>query len=100
MGCVGGLGALATLTDCDPTQGDVEAVSMARGLNIGCGCPFAEHLQDGIARDQVDEYEDYGNHQPDHGNGIQQATREVAQHACSLCGGPEPQKSVFNLPLC
>jgi hypothetical protein len=42
----------------------IEAVLVAKGSNVGRGCALAEHLQDGIAGNQVNEQKDQGDHQP------------------------------------
>ena len=39
-------------------EGRVEAVGVAEGVDVGGGCAFAEHLDDGVAGDEVDEQED------------------------------------------
>jgi hypothetical protein len=41
VGCVGGLGDLATLTDCDPTQGAVEAVRSSQLRRPATLLPFS-----------------------------------------------------------
>ena len=54
----------------------VEAVGVARGLDVGGRRAFAEHLRDGISGDQVDEQEDEANHQPDDWEGVEDALEE------------------------
>ena len=49
---------------------DVEAVGVARGLDIGAGGAFAEHRLDGVSGDEVDEQKDDGDHQPDDGQHV------------------------------
>ena len=51
---------------------------MAGGVDVGGGRAFAEHLQDGVAGDEVDEKEDEGDHQPDNGQGVEHATWRIA----------------------
>ncbi len=52
-------------------QRDIEAVGVARGLDVGGGSAFAEHLQDRIAGDEVDQKEDQRDHQPDYRQRVQ-----------------------------
>ena len=51
----------------------VEAVGVARGLDVGGGRAFAEHLQDGVSGDEVDQQEDEGDDQPDDWQGVEDA---------------------------
>ncbi len=44
----------------------VEAVGVAEGGDVAGGGSFAEHLDDGIAGDEVNQQEDDGDDQPDH----------------------------------
>ena len=45
----------------------VEAVGVAEGVDVGGGGSFAEHLDDGVAGDEVDEQEDDRDDDPEHG---------------------------------
>jgi hypothetical protein len=38
-------------------QRDIEAVGVSRGLDIGGGGAFSQHLKDGVAGDEMDEKE-------------------------------------------
>jgi len=51
----------------------VEAVLMAQGGEVACGCSFAKHLLDGVAWDKVDEKKDERDDNPDYGEGEQDA---------------------------
>jgi len=44
----------------------IESIGMAKGGDIGRGSSFSQHLNDGIARYEVNEKEDNRNHHPDH----------------------------------
>ena len=46
---------------------------MAGSLYVGYRGAFAEHLQDGIAGDQMDQDEDQRNHQPNYRQRVQHA---------------------------
>ena len=59
---------------------DIETVGVAGGLDVGGGCAFAEHLQDGIAGDEVDQQKDQRDHQPDYRERVEHAKGEVAEH--------------------
>src|SRR5437763_14857131 len=58
-------------------------VEMARGLHVGSRRAFTQHLQNGIAGYQVNEKKDDGDDEPDGGQRVQHAKREVAQHSIS-----------------
>ena len=45
---------------------NIETVRVAGGDDVGSGSAFAQHLKDGIARHDVNQKENNGNHQPDH----------------------------------
>ncbi len=51
----------------------VEAVGVAEGVDVGGGGSFAEHLDDGVAGDEVDEEEDDGDHDPEDREGDEDA---------------------------
>ena len=52
---------------------DIEAVGVAGGLDIGRRRAFSQHLQDGIAGDQVDQQKDQRDHEPDYRQRVQHA---------------------------
>ena len=52
---------------------NVEAISMPSGRNVGDGRAFTKHLQNGIARDKMDQQEDHRDHQPEDRQGVQQS---------------------------
>jgi hypothetical protein len=43
----------------------VEAIGMAQDRDVGGGGAFAKHLDDGVARNQVDQEEDDGDYDPE-----------------------------------
>ncbi len=47
----------------------VEAIGVAEGGDVGGGGAFAEHLDDRVAGDEVDEEKDDGDDDPEHGEG-------------------------------
>ena len=47
------------------TERQVQSILMAEGGDVGRRCAVAEHLLDGVARNQVDEQKDQRHHQPD-----------------------------------
>ena len=47
----------------------VQAILMTQGADVCWSCPFSEHLQNGIARYQMDEQKYQRDHQPDNRNG-------------------------------
>ena len=59
---------------------DIEAVGVARGLNVSGGRAFAQHLLNGIAGDEVDQQEDGGDDEPDDRQGVEDAGDDVARH--------------------
>ncbi len=62
------------------TEWLVESVRMARSLDVGCGRAFSQHLQNGIAGDEMDQQKDQRHYQPDHWQRVQHAKGEVAEH--------------------
>ncbi len=73
-------------------EGLVEAVLVAQGGDVGGGGAFAEHLQDRVAGNEVDEEENQGNHDPDHGEGEEQAGEDLLHGLGSTINqGPERQ---------
>jgi hypothetical protein len=66
-------------------QRDIEAVGMSGSLYVASGSAFAEHLQNRIARDQVNQKEDNRDHEPDHRERVEQAKRKISKHrSCSI----------------
>ena len=55
----------------------VEAVLVAQGADVGWRCALAEHLQNGVAGNQVNEQKDQRNHQPDDGKGEREAGEDL-----------------------
>ena len=55
----------------------VEAVGVAEGGDVGGGGAFAEHLDDGVAGDEMDEEEDDGDDDPEDGEGEEDAADEA-----------------------
>ncbi len=47
----------------------VEAVGVAEGGDVGGGGAFAQHLDDGVAGDEMDQEEDDGDYYPEDGEG-------------------------------
>jgi hypothetical protein len=43
----------------------IVAVLVAQGADVGRGCALAEHLEDGVAGNQVNEQKNERDHQPD-----------------------------------
>ena len=54
----------------------VEAVGVARGLDVGGRRAFAEHLLDGVSGDEMDQEEDEADYQPDYREGVEDALEE------------------------
>ena len=48
----------------------IESVGMPRGRNVSGGRALAQHLQDGIARDKMNEQKNDRHHQPDDWNRV------------------------------
>ena len=63
-----------------PAQRKIEAVGVARGLHIGYGSAFAQHLQNGIAGHEMNQKEHKRDDQPDHWQRVQQAEGEISKH--------------------
>ena len=59
----------------------VEAVGVAEGGDVGGGGAFAEHLDDGVAGDEVDEQEDDGDDDPEDGQGDEDAAEWVSRRS-------------------
>jgi len=51
----------------------VEAVGMSRGLEVGGWRAFSEHLLNGVAGHQVDQEKNKRDHQPEDGQGVEDA---------------------------
>jgi hypothetical protein len=51
----------------------VEAKSVTEDGDVGGGCTFAEHLDDGVAGDEVDEEKDDRDHHPEDREGGEDA---------------------------
>ena len=60
---------------------NVEAIGVARGLDVGTGSAFAEHGLDGVSGDEVDEQKDHADDQPDDRQHVGEAGKEIANHA-------------------
>jgi hypothetical protein len=52
---------------------EIEAVGVTEGGDVGRGGSLAEHLDDGVAGNQVDEEEDDRDHNPEDGEGDEDA---------------------------
>jgi hypothetical protein len=63
----------------------VESIGMARGGDVCGWSAFSEHLLDGISGDEVDEEKDKADHQPDHGQGVEDALEERFQWSVPSC---------------
>ena len=59
----------APVVDVLGAERGVEAVGVAEGGDVGGGGAFAEHLDDGVAGDEVDEEEDDRDDDPEDGEG-------------------------------
>jgi hypothetical protein len=64
-------------------EGEIEAVGVAELGDIGGGCALAEHLDDGVAGDEVDEEEDDGDHDPEDREGDEDAADGMVR-SCQL----------------
>ena len=62
----------------------VEAVGVAEGVDVGGGGAFAEHLDDGVAGDEVDEQEDDRDDDPEDGQREEDAAERASSRA--RCG--------------
>ncbi len=60
-------------------EGDVEAVGVAEAGDVGCGSAVAEHLDDGVAGDEVDHEEDDRHDDPQHRQGGEDAAQDGAR---------------------
>ena len=67
-----------------PAEGKIETVGVPGSLYVGYRSSFAQHLQDGVAGDQMDQQEYQRDHQPNYRQHVQNAKGEVAEH---LVGG-------------
>jgi hypothetical protein len=65
-------------------EGRVEAVGVAEGGDIGGSGSFAEHLDDRVARDEMDEQEDDGDDYPEDGKGDEDAAEGTPISGCRL----------------
>jgi hypothetical protein len=54
----------------------VEVVLVAQRSNVGWSGALAEHLQDGVAGNQMNEQKNQRDHKPDHGNGENEACED------------------------
>ncbi len=59
----------------------VEAVGVAEGVDVGGGGAFAEHLDDGVAGDEMDEEEDDGDDDPEDGECEEDAAERASSRA-------------------
>ena len=64
----------------------VEAVGVAGGLDVAGGCAFSQHLLDGIAGDEVDQEKNGRDDEPDDGQRVEQAGKDLAQHRVRMLG--------------
>ncbi len=69
------------IVDVLGAERNVEAVGVARRLDIGTGGAFAEHGLDGVSGDEVDEQKDHADDQPDDRQHVGEASEEIANHA-------------------
>ena len=60
-------------------EGGVEAVGVTEGGDVGSGGSFAEHLDDRVARDEMDEEKDQGDDDPEDGEGEEDAAEGLGQ---------------------
>lgn len=72
------------VTDILLRDGEVESVGVARGLEVGGGSAFAEHLEDGVAGHKVDQKKNDGDDQPEDGEGVEEAGCEGAEQMSKL----------------
>ena len=61
-------------------QRDIEAVGMPGGLDVSCRRAFSQHLQNGIAGNQVDQKEYQRHDEPDYGQRVQHAMEKISKH--------------------
>jgi hypothetical protein len=61
-------------------QRDIESIGVARGLNIGAGSAFTQHLLDRIAGNKMNQQENDRHNKPKDGNHVKQAGCDVAEH--------------------
>jgi hypothetical protein len=64
-----------------PPQRLIEEVLVAQRIHVGLVGAFAEHLQDGIARNQMDEQEHERDNQPYDGNREREASEGLLHFA-------------------
>jgi hypothetical protein len=53
---------------------------MAGGLHISYGSAFSQHLKNRVAGHKVNQKKDERDYQPDHGQRVQHAEKEVSGH--------------------
>src|SRR5208282_638880 len=58
----------------------VEAQGMAQLFDLPRRCAFPQHLLDRVARNDMDQQKNHGEHQPERGEREQKAMKEVARH--------------------
>ena len=58
----------------------IESVGVACGLDVGRRGAFSEHLQNGIAGNEMNQQKDQRDHEPDDWQRVQHAKRDVAKH--------------------
>jgi hypothetical protein len=66
-------------------EGGVESVGVAECGDIGGGSSFAQHLDDGVAGNEMDEKEDDGDDDPKNGKRKQDATEGLPEMALFAC---------------
>src|SRR5580700_9803910 len=62
-------------------QRGVESIEMARFCDLDGRRAFAEDLRDGVSGNEMNEQEDGGDDQPDHGQGVEDALEEGFQRS-------------------
>ncbi len=63
----------------------VEAVGVAQGVDVGGSGAFAEHLDDGVAGNEVNEKEDDGDDDPEHRKGEEDAAQWPPESGSGHC---------------
>jgi hypothetical protein len=69
-----------------PAEWKVEPVGVPGGLYVGYRGAFPQHLQNGVAGNQVDQQEDQRDHEPYYWQHVEDAEGEVAEHLSSVVG--------------
>jgi len=57
----------------------IKAVQVTEGIDVGGGGAFAEHLDDGVAGDEVDEKKDDGDDHPENGKSEEDAAERLPE---------------------